>query len=57
MWISDPVRKKSLFKRMFSTHPPMDDRIARLNDLAVKMEIEKTPRQSDPFKRGKAGTY
>ncbi|MCL1978658.1 MAG: M48 family metalloprotease [Methanomassiliicoccaceae archaeon] len=44
MWISDPVRKKSIFKRMFSTHPPMDDRIARLNDLAMKMDTGQRPR-------------
>jgi len=44
MWISEPVRKKSIFSRLFSTHPPMEDRIARLNDLAVKMESGQVPR-------------
>ncbi|MDR0523933.1 MAG: M48 family metalloprotease [Candidatus Methanoplasma sp.] len=39
MWISDPVRKKKSFiTGMFRTHPPMDDRIARLNALADRME-------------------
>lgn len=55
MWISNPVRsKKSFFSKMFSTHPPMDDRIAKLNDLADKMESEgKVPpmQQQDPFKK------
>ncbi|MDR2698486.1 MAG: M48 family metalloprotease [Candidatus Methanoplasma sp.] len=55
MWISDPVRKKSVFKRLFSTHPPIDDRIAKLNALAAKMES--SPKQTDPFKKGKAGAY
>jgi len=44
MWISEPVRKKSIFSRLFSTHPPMEDRIARLNDLAAKMESGQIPR-------------
>ena len=44
MWISDPVRKRSLFKRMFSTHPPTEDRIARLNELAIKMDTGQKPR-------------
>ena len=55
MWISEPVRKAGLLRRMFSTHPPIDDRIARLNELAAKMESG--PKQTDPFKRGKAGSY
>ena len=55
MWISDPVRKKSMFKSMFSTHPPMDDRIAKLNDLAVKMETGQKPRYLSPQK--KRGSY
>jgi heat shock protein HtpX len=54
MWISDPVRKKSLFKRMFSTHPSMEDRIARLNDLAVKMETGQKPRYLAPPKKKKS---
>jgi heat shock protein HtpX len=57
MWISNPVRKKkNIFSRLFSTHPPMDDRIERLNDLARKMDAEGMPRQIDPFKRGR-GAY
>ena len=44
MWITEPVRKKSIFTRLFSTHPPMEERIKRLNDLAVKMESGKIPR-------------
>ena len=44
MWIASPVRKKSFLKKLFSTHPPMEDRIARLNDLAVKMESGQRPR-------------
>ncbi|MDR2846480.1 MAG: M48 family metalloprotease [Candidatus Methanoplasma sp.] len=39
MWIANPVRNKKVsFAKLFSTHPPMDDRIARLNALADKME-------------------
>ncbi|MCL2148004.1 MAG: M48 family metalloprotease [Methanomassiliicoccaceae archaeon] len=53
MWISNPIRKRSLFSRLFSTHPPMDDRVARLNALAAKMDTDSVPRQSDPFKRGR----
>jgi len=55
MWISDPVRKKSSLKRIFSTHPPIDDRIARLNELAAKMESG--PKQTDPFKKGRADKH
>ena len=54
MWISNPIRKRSMFSKMFSTHPPMDDRIARLNDLAAKMESGRIPKQTDPFKKGSA---
>ena len=56
MWISNPVtKKKSLISRMFSTHPPMDDMIARLNDLAMKMDSGRIPRsgsfvERDPFR-------
>ncbi|MDR0888079.1 MAG: M48 family metalloprotease [Candidatus Methanoplasma sp.] len=39
MWIANPVRSKKVwFKSLFSTHPPMDNRIAKLNALADKME-------------------
>jgi len=38
MWISDPIRKKSISQRIFGTHPPMDDRVQKLFDLAEKME-------------------
>ncbi|NLL94323.1 MAG: M48 family metalloprotease [Thermoplasmatales archaeon] len=34
MWISPPPRKEGLLKTMFSTHPPMEDRIARLRKMA-----------------------
>ena len=51
MWIANPVRKKSLFKRLFSTHPPMDERIARLNELAVKMETGQVSRSGTTTKR------
>ena len=58
MWISNPVRsKKSWFSKLFSTHPPMDDRIARLNALADKMDSSggRMPpqQQQDPFKKTK----
>jgi len=49
MWIANPIRKQSLTSRMFSTHPPMDDRIEKLNGLAVKMG--QVRQQVDPFKR------
>jgi heat shock protein HtpX len=32
LWISDPM-KPGLFSRMFSTHPPLPDRIARLGKI------------------------
>jgi len=58
MWIANPVRKKSFFKRLFSTHPPMDDRISRLNDLAVKMETGQISRSTsmEPPKKKRRGT-
>ncbi|MCL2295493.1 MAG: zinc metalloprotease HtpX [Methanomassiliicoccaceae archaeon] len=56
MWIANPIRKKSLFKRLFSTHPPMDDRIERLNDLAAKMESGQRPRFDISPKRGRKPT-
>ena len=51
MWISNPIAKKSIFRRLFSTHPPMEDRISRLMDLAAKMDREQVPRQMDPFSK------
>ena len=39
MWIADPLKKGSLISRLFSTHPPMADRIDRLNKLAEKMGL------------------
>ena len=58
MWIANPVRKKSLFKRLFSTHPPMDERISRLNELAVKMETGQISRSlsMEPPKKKRRGT-
>ena len=59
MWISNPIRKKSPFRRLFSTHPPMNDRISRLNDLAVKMESGQMPRSeisSKPSRKGRKPT-
>lgn len=38
MWISNPIRKKNMLSKLFSTHPPMDERIARLNAMADRME-------------------
>lgn len=32
LWIADPLRPNAL-ERMFSTHPPIPDRIARLHDI------------------------
>ncbi|MCQ2078524.1 MAG: M48 family metalloprotease [archaeon] len=43
MWISDPVRKKSFFKSVFSTHPSTDERIRRLEILAQKMKADEVP--------------
>ncbi|MCQ2056127.1 MAG: M48 family metalloprotease [archaeon] len=35
MWIANPLTGKgSIFSNLFSTHPPMEERIARLNALA-----------------------
>ena len=39
MWIADPLKKGSLISRLFSTHPPMAERIDRLNKLADKMGL------------------
>jgi len=38
MWIDEPIKKEGLMTRMFSTHPPMAERIARLNKLADEMK-------------------
>ncbi len=35
MWISSPL-KKGFFANLFSTHPPMEERIARLEEMARK---------------------
>jgi heat shock protein HtpX len=51
MWISNPIAKKNYLRGLFSTHPPMENRIARLMDLAVKMDSERVPRQTDPFSK------
>ena len=37
MWISNPLKEDSLVSKLFSTHPPMKERIARLNRLADEM--------------------
>ena len=39
MWIANPLKRGSLIERLFSTHPPMQDRIERLNRLADKMGL------------------
>ena len=39
MWIANPLKKGSLISRMFSTHPPMSERIERLNMMADKMGL------------------
>jgi len=38
VWISDPIRKKGLMSRLFSTHPTTEDRIARLEKIADEMD-------------------
>lgn len=38
MWISNPLKSGGL-SGLFSTHPPMSERIARLNQLADKMGL------------------
>jgi heat shock protein HtpX len=35
MWIADPT-KPGLMSRLFSTHPPIEDRIKRLNEIGRK---------------------
>jgi heat shock protein HtpX len=49
MWISDPIRKKSFTANLFSTHPPMEVRVQKLSEMAVKMGQIRM--QVDPFKR------
>ena len=39
MWIADPLKKGSLISRLFSTHPPMQERIDRLNKMADNMGL------------------
>jgi len=53
MWIANPIRKKSVFRTLYSTHPPMEKRIERLNELAVKMESGQVARQGSPTKPAK----
>lgn len=38
MWIANPL-KKAGWQSLFSTHPPMEERIARLNKLADQMGL------------------
>lgn len=33
LYISDPLRKKKGFSHLFDTHPPIEDRIARLQKM------------------------
>ena len=47
MWISNPLRKKGVFSKLFSTHPPMDERIARLTTLASKMNGGRAPEPTE----------
>lgn len=40
MWIANPFAgKKSVISKLFSTHPPMEDRIRKLNELADEMHL------------------
>lgn len=39
MWISNPVKKQGFLSKLFSTHPPMSERIARLNKIADEMGL------------------
>ncbi len=43
LWITNPIRKKSLFANLFSTHPSTDKRVARLEKLAEDMNEGKVP--------------
>jgi len=49
MWISNPIRKAGIMTRMFSTHPPTEERIRKLSALGVKMG--QVRQQVDPFKK------
>jgi len=59
MWISNPIRKKGRLSRMFSTHPPMDDRVERLYALAEKMGKTKDqrPQEEDPFAKKRRSAH
>lgn len=37
MWIANPLKEDSLVNKLFSTHPPMSERIARLRNLAKEL--------------------
>ena len=40
MWIANPLAgKKSVMTKLFSTHPPMEDRIRKLNELADELGL------------------
>lgn len=39
MWIASPMKKNGIMRKLFSTHPPMEERIARLNKLADEMGL------------------
>jgi len=39
MWIAGSPKKTGLTTRMFSTHPPMEERIRRLDEMAEKMGL------------------
>ena len=39
MWIANPLKEGSITAKLFSTHPPMQDRIRRLNEMADKMGL------------------
>jgi len=47
MWIEAPAVKKSGFSGLFSTHPPMEARVKRLEAMADKMDPYRS--QRDPF--------
>lgn len=39
MWIANPLKRNSIFAAIFSTHPPMQERIDRLNKLADQLGL------------------